>query len=99
MKAAISAPRRDGTRFAKLSIRTVSDTGEKNTEQTALRDLDCRRTISGAHRCDHHVALSRKPKCGVAEFDYRKVASARCVKRNPMVHHDEWKWTAGNGPD
>src|SRR5213080_3861769 len=68
-------------------------------KKTALGDFDCRSTISRAYRCDHHVALSRKPKCGVTEFDHGKVASPCRVKRNSMVHHDEWKWTAPNGSD
>src|SRR5258708_40227630 len=56
-------------------------------------------TVSRAYRCDHHVAPSRKPKCGVTEFDHGKVASFRRVKRNSMVHHNEWKGTAPNGSD
>src|SRR5258705_12148577 len=92
--------RRDGKpRFPELSIRTFSHAREKTPEQAALGDFDRRSTVSRAYRCDHHVALSRKPKRGGTEFDHREVASPRRVKRNSMVHHDERKWTAPNGSD
>src|SRR4029077_20221173 len=78
--------RRDGKpRFTKLSIRTFSHAREKKPEQTSLGDFDRSSTVSRAYRCDHHVALSRKPKCGVTEFDHGKVASLLRVKRNAMV--------------
>src|SRR6266849_9806194 len=74
---------------------------KKKPEQTTLGDFDRSSTVSRAYRCDHHVAPSRKPKRGVTEFDRGKVASLRRVKRNSMVHHNEWKWTAAaaNGSD
>src|SRR5450755_1003287 len=93
---------RDGKpRFTKLSIRTFSHAREKKPEQTSLGDFDRSSTVSRAYWCDHHVALSRKPKRGVTEFDHGKVASLLRVKRNSMVHHNEWKWTAPapNGSD
>src|SRR5258708_17802135 len=80
--------------FTKLSIRTFSNAREKKPEQTSLGDLDRSSTVSRAYRCDHHVALARKPKCGVTKFDHGKVASRRRVKRKSMIHHNEWKRTA-----
>src|SRR5258708_14059759 len=80
--------------FTKLSVRTFSNAREKKPEQTSLGDFNRSSTVSRAHRCDHHVALSRKPKCGVTEFDGGKIASHRRAKQNSMVHPNGGKRTA-----
>src|SRR6266566_3099707 len=56
-------------------------------------------TVSRAYRRHHHVAASRKPKRGVTECYPGKVASRLRVKRNSMVHHNEWKWTVPDRSD
>src|SRR5258708_24706250 len=80
--------------FTKLSVRTFSHAREKKPKQTSLGDFDRSSTVSRAYRCDHHVALSRKPKCGITEFNGGKKNSLDPVQGNTIAHHNEWKKTA-----